>query len=112
MSVLQAGLPGSFKTFKGNCRTSSIPGHEEMSAPFHGLEEALGWCALSAYLGCHTCASSGKGVEREMVGTGWNWGAGWDIPVPGESGQWDPASGENDPHAWEGRSLGRPACET
>lgn len=32
----------------------------------------------------------GKGMERDMVGTGWNWGAGWVIPVPGDSVQWDP----------------------
>lgn len=74
MSVLQAGLPGSFKTFKGNCRTSPIPGHEEMSAPFHGLEEALG-CALSAYLECHTCPLC-QLREKEWRGRWWELG-GW-----------------------------------
>lgn len=91
LAVLQAGLPGSFKTFKGNGRINPIPGHEEVSGLFfHVLEEALG-CALSACLvplGSTHCASCRKGGGEGI------WGAGWAIPVPGESGQWDPCTGQ------------------
>lgn len=71
----------------------------------------------------HTCPPGQlreKGVERGMVGTGWNWGViregggldgrslclvglGSGIPSSGRSG-------ENGPHTGVGRSLGRPAC--